>query len=118
MELDLNIAHVNSSQKKRKAKIFGSLERGLDKVITMLTPSKKKRSTRDCPRKLKVWLLEKNLHKRKQQYNGKLTSSKLPFLFKYGDGLILEKPRGATRVPCPSEVRGLSSETRCRHSPS
>ncbi|NXP15717.1 MELK kinase, partial [Thinocorus orbignyianus] len=53
-ELDLNIAHVNSSQKKRKAKILGNLERGLDKVITMLTPSKKKRCTRDCPRKLKA----------------------------------------------------------------
>ncbi|XP_009082564.1 PREDICTED: maternal embryonic leucine zipper kinase-like, partial [Acanthisitta chloris] len=53
VELDINLAHVDSSQKKRKAKIFGSLERGLDKVITMLTPSKKKRSTRDCPRKLK-----------------------------------------------------------------
>ncbi|XP_023800539.1 maternal embryonic leucine zipper kinase isoform X2 [Cyanistes caeruleus] len=54
VELDLNLAHVDSSQKKRKAKIFGSLERGLDKVITMLTPSKKKRYTRDCPRKLKA----------------------------------------------------------------
>uniref|UniRef100_A0A8C3C424 Maternal embryonic leucine zipper kinase n=1 Tax=Cairina moschata TaxID=8855 RepID=A0A8C3C424_CAIMO len=54
VELDLNVAHVDSSQKKRKAKIFGSLERGLDKVITMLTPSKKKRSTRDEPRKLKA----------------------------------------------------------------
>uniref|UniRef100_A0A8C3JEH1 Maternal embryonic leucine zipper kinase n=1 Tax=Calidris pygmaea TaxID=425635 RepID=A0A8C3JEH1_9CHAR len=53
-ELDLNVAHANSSQKKRKAKIFGNLERGLDKVITMLTPSKKKRCTRDCPRKLKA----------------------------------------------------------------
>ncbi|XP_056368999.1 maternal embryonic leucine zipper kinase isoform X1 [Oenanthe melanoleuca] len=54
VELDLNLAHVDSSQKKRKAKIFGSLERGLDKVITMLTPSKKKQCTRDCPRKLKA----------------------------------------------------------------
>uniref|UniRef100_U3J8J1 Uncharacterized protein n=1 Tax=Anas platyrhynchos platyrhynchos TaxID=8840 RepID=U3J8J1_ANAPP len=54
VELDLNVAHVDCSQKKRKAKIFGSLERGLDKVITMLTPSKKKRSTRDEPRKLKA----------------------------------------------------------------
>ncbi|NXN48903.1 MELK kinase, partial [Rynchops niger] len=53
-ELDLNVAHVTCSQKKRKAKVFGSLERGLDKVITMLTPSKKKRCTRDCPRKLKA----------------------------------------------------------------
>ncbi|XP_068266183.1 maternal embryonic leucine zipper kinase-like isoform X2 [Nyctibius grandis] len=54
VELKLNLAHVDGSQKKRKAKIFGSLERGLDKVITMLTPSKKKRSTRDRPRKLKA----------------------------------------------------------------
>lgn len=63
MELDLNLTHVDSSQKKRKAKIFGSLERGLDKVITMLTPSKKKRSTRDGPRKLKVWSLYKSYMK-------------------------------------------------------
>ncbi|XP_059689555.1 maternal embryonic leucine zipper kinase isoform X2 [Gavia stellata] len=54
VELDLNVAHMDSCQKKRKAKIFGSLERGLDKVITMLTPSKKKRSTRDGPRKLRA----------------------------------------------------------------
>ncbi|XP_064032673.1 maternal embryonic leucine zipper kinase [Pogoniulus pusillus] len=53
-DLDLNPAQVGSSQKKRKAKIFGSLERGLDKVITMLTPSKKRRCTRDGPRKLKA----------------------------------------------------------------
>uniref|UniRef100_A0A663FIG9 non-specific serine/threonine protein kinase n=2 Tax=Aquila chrysaetos chrysaetos TaxID=223781 RepID=A0A663FIG9_AQUCH len=54
VELDLNLAHMDGNQKKRKAKIFGSIERGLDKVITMLTPSKKKRFTRDCPRKLKA----------------------------------------------------------------
>ncbi|XP_064295121.1 maternal embryonic leucine zipper kinase isoform X2 [Phalacrocorax carbo] len=54
VELDLNLAHVDSSQKKRKAKIFGSLEKGLDKVITMLTPSKRKRHARDRPRKLKA----------------------------------------------------------------
>ncbi|XP_010155233.1 PREDICTED: maternal embryonic leucine zipper kinase-like, partial [Eurypyga helias] len=54
VELDLDLAHVGRSQKKRKAKIFGNLERRLDKVITMLTPSKKKRSTRDRPRKLKA----------------------------------------------------------------
>ncbi|XP_071436329.1 maternal embryonic leucine zipper kinase isoform X2 [Pithys albifrons albifrons] len=54
VELDLNLGHMDSSQKKRKAKVFGSLERGLDKVITMLTPSKKKRCTRACPRKLKA----------------------------------------------------------------
>ncbi|XP_051633585.1 maternal embryonic leucine zipper kinase isoform X4 [Manacus candei] len=54
VELGLNLGHMDSSQKKRKAKIFGSLERGLDKVITMLTPSKKKRCTRSCPRKRKA----------------------------------------------------------------
>ncbi|KAM6229968.1 maternal embryonic leucine zipper kinase isoform 2-T2 [Porphyrio hochstetteri] len=54
VDLDLNLAHVGSSQKKRKAKIFGSLERGLDKVITMLTPSKKKRLVRDQPRRIKA----------------------------------------------------------------
>ncbi|XP_031459038.1 maternal embryonic leucine zipper kinase-like [Phasianus colchicus] len=54
VDLDLNIAHVDSSQKKRKAKLFGSLERGLDKVITMLTPGKKKRFSRHGPRKLKA----------------------------------------------------------------
>ncbi|KFV09116.1 PREDICTED: maternal embryonic leucine zipper kinase [Pterocles gutturalis] len=54
VELGLNLAHEDSSQRKRKAKLFGSLERGLDKVIMMLTPSKKKKFTRDCPRKLKA----------------------------------------------------------------
>uniref|UniRef100_A0A8C3PYX7 Maternal embryonic leucine zipper kinase n=1 Tax=Chrysolophus pictus TaxID=9089 RepID=A0A8C3PYX7_CHRPC len=54
VDLDLNIAHVDGSQKKRKAKLFGSLERGLDKVITMLTPGKKKRFSRHGPRKLKA----------------------------------------------------------------
>lgn len=39
--------------------MFGSLERGLDKMITMLTPSKKKQSIRDGPRKLKVKLVKK-----------------------------------------------------------
>lgn len=53
VDLDLNLAHVDSSQKKKKAKLFGSLERGLDKVITMLTPGKKKRFSRQRPRKLK-----------------------------------------------------------------
>ncbi|XP_015136280.2 maternal embryonic leucine zipper kinase isoform X1 [Gallus gallus] len=54
VDLDLNRGHVDSSQKKRKAKLFGSLERGLDKVITMLTPGKKKRFSRPGPRKLKA----------------------------------------------------------------
>ncbi|NXP55313.1 MELK kinase, partial [Heliornis fulica] len=54
VDLDLNLAHVGSNQKKRKAKIFGSIERSLDKMITMLTPSKRKRFTREQPRKLKA----------------------------------------------------------------
>ncbi|XP_054033775.1 maternal embryonic leucine zipper kinase [Dryobates pubescens] len=54
VDSDLHPAQVGSSQRKRKAKIFGSLERGLDKVITMLTPGKKRRYTRDGPRKLKA----------------------------------------------------------------
>ncbi|XP_053910409.1 maternal embryonic leucine zipper kinase isoform X2 [Cuculus canorus] len=52
VEVDLD--YLGSSQKKRKAKIFGSLERGLDKVMTMLTASKKKLFTRDHPRKTKA----------------------------------------------------------------
>ncbi|XP_025893873.1 maternal embryonic leucine zipper kinase isoform X1 [Nothoprocta perdicaria] len=54
VELDLNLVDVDSSQKKKRAKMFDSLEKGLDKVITMLTPSKKKKSSTDGPRKLKV----------------------------------------------------------------
>lgn len=43
----------DSGKKKRGAKVFGSLERGLDKMINMLTPSKK-RALRDGPRKIRV----------------------------------------------------------------
>lgn len=43
----------DSGKTKRSGKMFGSLERGLDKVITMLTPSKR-RALRDGPRKIKV----------------------------------------------------------------
>lgn len=46
-------ATEDSGKKKRGGKMFGSLERGLDKVITMLTPSKR-RGQRDAPRKIKV----------------------------------------------------------------
>lgn len=50
----LDMAGTGDSGKKRRAgKMFGSLERGLDKVITMLTPSKR-RGPRDGPRKIKV----------------------------------------------------------------
>ncbi|XP_071779359.2 maternal embryonic leucine zipper kinase [Centroberyx gerrardi] len=55
----------DSGQKKRGGKMFGSLERGLDKVITMLTPSKR-RGLRDGPRKIKA------------QYNVTLTSQTNP----------------------------------------
>lgn len=44
---------TDSAQKRKGAKVFGSLERGLDKVITMLTPNKK-RALRDGPRRIKV----------------------------------------------------------------
>uniref|UniRef100_A0A4X2PZP7 Maternal embryonic leucine zipper kinase n=1 Tax=Xenopus tropicalis TaxID=8364 RepID=A0A4X2PZP7_XENTR len=54
VELDLNQAHVDSAQKKKGAKVFGSLERGLDKMITMLTPSKRKGYAREGPRKLRA----------------------------------------------------------------
>uniref|UniRef100_A0A8C5WJQ0 non-specific serine/threonine protein kinase n=1 Tax=Leptobrachium leishanense TaxID=445787 RepID=A0A8C5WJQ0_9ANUR len=54
VELDLNHAHLDSAQKKKGAKVFGSLERGVDKMITMLTPSKPKGFTRDGPRKLRA----------------------------------------------------------------
>ncbi|XP_063313344.1 maternal embryonic leucine zipper kinase [Pelobates fuscus] len=54
VELDLNQAHLDSAQKKKGAKVFGSLERGLDKMITMLTPSKRKGFTREGPRKLRA----------------------------------------------------------------
>lgn len=62
----LDMAGTGDSGKKRRAgKMFGSLERGLDKVITMLTPSKK-RGPRDGPRKIKV------------QYNVTLTNQTNP----------------------------------------
>ncbi|XP_068127412.1 maternal embryonic leucine zipper kinase isoform X2 [Hyperolius riggenbachi] len=54
VDLDLNQAHIDSAQKKKGTKVFGSLERGLDKVITMLTPSKRKGCARDGPRKLRA----------------------------------------------------------------
>uniref|UniRef100_A0A4W4FGT5 Maternal embryonic leucine zipper kinase n=1 Tax=Electrophorus electricus TaxID=8005 RepID=A0A4W4FGT5_ELEEL len=52
---------ADSAQKRKAGKVFGSLERGLDKVITMLTPSKR-RGPRDTPRRIKA------------QYNVTLTS--------------------------------------------
>ncbi|XP_069782037.1 maternal embryonic leucine zipper kinase isoform X2 [Narcine bancroftii] len=54
--LDMGLCQDNgeSSQKKKGAKVFGSLERGLDKMITMLTPSKRKRPFKDGPRRIKA----------------------------------------------------------------
>uniref|UniRef100_A0A8D0TEM9 Maternal embryonic leucine zipper kinase n=1 Tax=Sus scrofa TaxID=9823 RepID=A0A8D0TEM9_PIG len=53
VELNLNQAHVEDTPKRKGTKVFGSLEKGLDKVITVLTRSKKKGSARDGPRRLK-----------------------------------------------------------------
>uniref|UniRef100_A0A674DQP8 non-specific serine/threonine protein kinase n=1 Tax=Salmo trutta TaxID=8032 RepID=A0A674DQP8_SALTR len=55
----------DSGQKRKGGKVFGSLERGLDKVITLLTPSKR-RGLRDGPRRIKA------------QYNVTLTSQTNP----------------------------------------
>ncbi|KAI5087707.1 maternal embryonic leucine zipper kinase, partial [Silurus meridionalis] len=51
--LDMAGCQGDSGQKRKAGKVFGSLERGLDKVITMLTPSKRK-GPRDAPRKIKA----------------------------------------------------------------
>lgn len=48
-------ATSDSGKKKRTGKVFGSLERGLDKMINMLTPNRK-RGLREGPRKIKVGL--------------------------------------------------------------
>lgn len=58
-------ATSDSGKKKRTGKVFGSLERGLDKMINMLTPNRK-RGLREGPRKIKV------------QYNVTLTSQTDP----------------------------------------
>ncbi|XP_073907553.1 maternal embryonic leucine zipper kinase isoform X2 [Castor canadensis] len=54
VELDLNQAHMEDTPKRKGTKVFGSLERGLDKVITVLTRSKRKGSVKDGPRRLKL----------------------------------------------------------------
>ncbi|XP_075946831.1 maternal embryonic leucine zipper kinase [Anarhichas minor] len=59
--LDMAVTE-DSGKKKRGGNVFGSLERGLDKMFTMLTPSKR----RDGPRKIKA------------QYNVTLTSQTNP----------------------------------------
>ncbi|KAF7477281.1 Hypothetical predicted protein [Marmota monax] len=58
VELDLNQAHMEDTPKRKGTKVFGSLERGLDKVITVLTRSKRKGTAKDGPRRLKVSVLE------------------------------------------------------------
>ncbi|KAM6940980.1 maternal embryonic leucine zipper kinase [Lycodopsis pacificus] len=60
--LDMAVTEDSGGKKKRGGNVFGSLERGLDKMITMLTPSKR----RDGPRKIKA------------QYNVTLTSQTNP----------------------------------------
>ncbi|XP_054440950.1 maternal embryonic leucine zipper kinase isoform X1 [Pteronotus mesoamericanus] len=54
VELDINQAHVEDTPKRKGTKVFGSLERGLDKVITALSRSKRKGSTKGGPRRLKL----------------------------------------------------------------
>lgn len=54
VELNLNQVHVEETPKRKGTKVFGSLEKGLDKVITVLTRSKRKGSVKDGPRRLKV----------------------------------------------------------------
>ncbi|KAK2505206.1 hypothetical protein MC885_000031 [Smutsia gigantea] len=54
VELDLNQAHVEDTPKRKGTRVFGSLERGLDKVITVLTRSKRRGSAKDGPRRLKL----------------------------------------------------------------
>ncbi|XP_049566762.1 maternal embryonic leucine zipper kinase isoform X4 [Orcinus orca] len=53
VELNLNQVHVEDTPKRKGTKVFGSLEKGLDKVITVLTRSKRKGSAKDGPRRLK-----------------------------------------------------------------
>ncbi|XP_051043658.1 maternal embryonic leucine zipper kinase isoform X3 [Phodopus roborovskii] len=54
MEVDLNQAHMEDTPKRKGTNVFGSLERGLDKVLTALTRSKKKGSAKDGPRRRKL----------------------------------------------------------------
>ncbi|KAK1334317.1 hypothetical protein QTO34_005321 [Cnephaeus nilssonii] len=54
VELDLNQAHVEDTPKRKGTKVFGSLERGLDKVITVFTRSKWKGCVKDGPRRRKL----------------------------------------------------------------
>ena len=55
-ELDRIHLHIDTPCKSavKKGSLFGSIERGIDRMICMLTP-KKKSSFTDEPRKVKVW---------------------------------------------------------------
>ncbi|KAH0503791.1 Maternal embryonic leucine zipper kinase [Microtus ochrogaster] len=54
MDVDLNQAHMEDTPKRKGTNVFGSLERGLDKVLTALTRSKKRGSAKDGPRRRKL----------------------------------------------------------------
>ena len=57
-ELDRIHLHIDTPCKSavKKGSLFGSIERGIDRMICMLTP-KKKSSFSDEPRKVKVSIL-------------------------------------------------------------
>jgi len=52
----LNVVHFEplTPSKQRKGRVFGSFERGLDKVKTILTPGRKRLNSDGGPRKVKV----------------------------------------------------------------
>ncbi|XP_013008692.1 maternal embryonic leucine zipper kinase [Cavia porcellus] len=54
VEVDLNQAYMEDTPKRKGTRVFGSLERGLDKVITVLTRSRRKGCARDGPRRVKL----------------------------------------------------------------
>nr|XP_006813004.1 PREDICTED: maternal embryonic leucine zipper kinase-like [Saccoglossus kowalevskii] len=54
MEYDLDRAGLDSKDPGSAKKVFGSFERGLDKVRDLLTPGKRRGSTTEEPRKVKV----------------------------------------------------------------
>ena len=53
-ELDRIHLHLDTPQKSAKKSMFGSIERGMDKLICMLTPKKRLGSSTDGPRKVKA----------------------------------------------------------------
>ena len=60
MDTELDRIHMHfdtppvSKPSSSKKKMMGSLERGMDKLRTMLTPKKRSSSTADGPRKVRV----------------------------------------------------------------